>query len=111
MPELLEKTERLLLTQERIDAFLAEQEKRYPAREEITSEGPTTAIYIPDGSEIVVTWSSEHPVELLCRRDGRFKWESLGEHDPGTYMLRFPRDPEMRQYGLLSQGPVKASWR
>ena len=109
--ESLDKEEtRISVSPERIDAFLKEQDARHPVRESIETEGGSTAIHIPNGNEVVLTWSSDSPVRLLGRIDARYKWDELGEHEPGTYSLRFPRG-NYRDIAINTEGSARIQWR
>ena len=109
--ESLDKEEtRISVSEERIAAFLKEQDARHPVRESIETEGGSTLVHIPNGNTVLLTWSSDSPVRLLGRIDARYKWDELGEHEPGTYSLRFPRGA-YRDIALQSEGKVSVQWR
>lgn len=98
------------LSKERIDAFLAKQEKRYPARIEHERKADEESAHEPEGGEVALTWSSEGVVTILARKDARFKWEEIGSQEPGTYFTRFPRG-SYRDFTVTSKADVKVQWR
>ena len=105
--ESLDKEEtRISVSQERIDAFLKEQDERHPVREETTVDHDTALLFHPYGSEVRLSFQAEEGAVIKGRKAG--VWEELSSVDPGVYSMRFPRG-DFDLFAVELKGSVQ--WR